>query len=344
MSTREGTGLLLATGSVVLIGGSVAAASLLHDYPLAGGQAVRYAVAAVALLSWTLLRRERVTRPTGRDWLGLALLAAIGMAGYGLTLVYATSMTSPANVGVSIGAAPLAIVLVRAAVTRTKASRTVVVGAMIVAAGSVIAQAVGDGHVVLDAGGLFWSFLALIGVASITLLGAPVIARLGSMTVTTYACAISSAMLFTIAVLTQAATGTPALRTPTPAEAWALGFLSIGVTTIVFLTWYGALERLGASRVGLFNGLVPAASLLAVAVIGQGAPTATQLAGAALVLVGILVGLRGPTHPSHQKPWQLGKLAQRRAEITMVSSAPADWGGPGRSDTAELSPRRSWNS
>jgi drug/metabolite transporter (DMT)-like permease len=59
----------------------------------------------------------------------------------------------------------------------------------------------------------------------------------------------------------------------------------------VFLAWFSAVARLGAERTGLFNGLIPVASLVAVAVIGSGAVTGVQLAGALGVLAGVTLGL-----------------------------------------------------
>ncbi|MFJ4783821.1 hypothetical protein [Streptomyces sp. NPDC088794] len=74
-------------------------------------------------------------------------------------------------------------------------------------------------------------------------------------------------------------------------ESWALAFLALGVTAVVFLLWYAAVERLGAGRAGLFNGLIPFASLLALFVTGAGGAETSQIAGAALVLVGVVIGL-----------------------------------------------------
>ena len=52
LNGQERTGATLATGSVLLIGGSVAASSLLGGYPVLGGQAIRYLVAALLLAAW----------------------------------------------------------------------------------------------------------------------------------------------------------------------------------------------------------------------------------------------------------------------------------------------------
>ena len=45
LNKRERTGAGLAGGSVLLVGGSVAASSMLNGYPVLGGQAVRYLAA-----------------------------------------------------------------------------------------------------------------------------------------------------------------------------------------------------------------------------------------------------------------------------------------------------------
>jgi drug/metabolite transporter (DMT)-like permease len=270
----------------------VAAAGRLHDFPLIGGQAVRYALATVFLVVWARIRKHTFVRPTPAQMVRIVLLAATGMAGYGIVLVYATSMTAPGNVGVAIGAAPLIIVLVRSLQTRTRPTRTLIGGALCVAAGTAVAQlATTGGGVQWSVQGFVWSCLALAGVASVTLLGASPAQELGSLTATTYACGLASTMLFLVAWITRTVTGAPVLRAPTPVEFTALAFLALGVTTVVFLLWYGAIERLGASRTGLFNGLVPFASLLALLVTGTGSAAVNQIAGAALVLAGVVVGL-----------------------------------------------------
>jgi drug/metabolite transporter (DMT)-like permease len=60
---RIGTGL--ATGSMLLVGGSVAASSLLDGYPVLGGQGIRYLVAALLLAAWAQLRRKPQPPPDG---------------------------------------------------------------------------------------------------------------------------------------------------------------------------------------------------------------------------------------------------------------------------------------
>jgi drug/metabolite transporter (DMT)-like permease len=114
---RIGTGL--AAGSVLLVGGSVAASSLLGDYPVLGGQGIRYLVAGLLLAAWARRRRKPLPRPAGWEWAWLAGLAAIGLAGCSVLLIEATRVADPVSVGVVIGAAPLVIVIAAAVAQAT---------------------------------------------------------------------------------------------------------------------------------------------------------------------------------------------------------------------------------
>ena len=129
LNRQERAGAGLAAGSVLLIGGSVAASSLLGGYPVLGGQALRYLVAALLLAAWARLRRQPLPRPAGREWAWLAGLAVIGLAGCSVLLIQATRVADPASVGVVIGAAPLVIVIAAAVAARTRPTRRVLLAA-----------------------------------------------------------------------------------------------------------------------------------------------------------------------------------------------------------------------
>jgi len=217
LNRQERAGAGLAAGSVLLVGGSVAASSLLGGYPVLGGQAIRYLVAGLLLAAWARLRRTPLPRPAGREWAWLAGLAVIGLAGCSVLLIEAGT----------------------------------------------------------------------------SLLAAPVLPRLGPLAVTIYACGLAGILLLAAAVVASSAGGPPILRTPTATQLAALSYLTVAVTAVVFLTWYAAMKRLGVDRTGLFNGLIPIASLAAVALAGTGTITPLQCLAALTVLAGVLLGL-GP--------------------------------------------------
>jgi hypothetical protein len=92
-------------------------------------------------------------------------------------------------------------------------------------------------------------------------------------------------------VVVRSAGGPPVLRTPTASQLAALAYLTIAVTAMVFIAWYGAMERLGVDRTGLFNVLIPVTSLGAVALTGTGTITPLRLLGAVAALAGVTLGL-----------------------------------------------------
>jgi drug/metabolite transporter (DMT)-like permease len=96
-------------------------------------------------------------------------------------------------------------------------------------------------------------------------------------------------MLFGVGLVTD---GTSVLRVPDRGEVAALGYLSIIVTVGAFILWYDALGRIGADRAGLFAGLIPVSAVLTTMVLGLRTPDMAELAGALLVGLGVVVGLR----------------------------------------------------
>jgi drug/metabolite transporter (DMT)-like permease len=321
LNKRERAGAGLAAGSVLLVGGSVAASSLLAGYPVLGGQAVRYLAAGLLLAAWTRLRRQPLPRPAGREWAWLAALAVVGLAGCSVLMIQATRVADPASVGVIIGAAPLIIIVAAALTAGRRPGRRILLAAAVVTAGSAAAQlggGAGGAGPAWDSAGLLWAAGALGGVVGSTLLAAPLLPRLGALAVTVYACALAGLLLLAAAAVAWPAGGPPILRPPTATQLAALAYLTIAITAVVFIAWYGAMERLGSDRTGLFNGLIPVTSLAAVVLTGTGTITPLRLIGALAVLAGVILGL---SRARQVAPEQVGvhdpavPLAQRRAGL-----------------------------
>jgi drug/metabolite transporter (DMT)-like permease len=320
MNRPEQAGAGLAAGSVLLIGGSVAASSLLGGYPVLGGQAIRYLAAGLLLAAWARLRHTPLPRPTRREWAWLAGLAVIGLAGCSVLLIQATQIADPASVGIIIGAAPLVIVIAAATAARTRPTRRVLSAAALVTAGSAAAQLGGATGPAFSTTGLLLSAGALGGAAGTSLLAAPVLPRLGPLAVTIYACGLAGPLLLAAAAVASSAGGPPILATPTPAQLAALSYLTVAVTAVVFLTWYAAMTRLGVDRTGLFNGLIPITSLAAVALAGTGTITPLQCLAALTVLAGVILGLRRTPQAPARTVNQAGQHPQPSAETTPASA------------------------
>ncbi|WP_395725730.1 DMT family transporter [Nakamurella sp.] len=295
LSIQERSGVALAVGATALVGGSVAASDLVSSYPVLGGQGVRYLAAALLLLAWSRIRRVALPRPTRREWGWLAALGAVGMAGCSVLMIEATRVGDPGSVGVVIGAAPLVIVLVGSVAARRRPSGRLLVAALVVTAGAGIAQ-FGAGGGAVDPLSVLLSLGALGGAVGMTVLAAPVLPRLGSLAATVYSCALAGVMLLVAGSVVGSVTGTDLLRMPTPAEWGALTYLAVLVTAVVCVAWFASMDRLGAARTGLFNGVIPVAGLAAVTLVGVGHVTVPQVGGALAVLAGVLLGLTaGPT-------------------------------------------------
>jgi drug/metabolite transporter (DMT)-like permease len=319
LNRQERIGVGLATGSVLLVGGSVAASSLLSGYPVLGGQGIRYLVAGLLLATWARLRRKPLPRPVGREWAWLTGLAVIGLAGCSVLLIEATRVADPASVGVVIGAAPLVIVIAAAVAAGHRPTRRVLLAAAVVTAGSAAAQFGGATGLTWSGTGLLLSVGALGGAAGSSLLAAPVLPRLGALAVTIYACGLAGILLLAAAAVASAVGGPPVLRTPTAVQLAALSYLVVAVTAVVFMAWYAAMKRLGVDRTGLFNGLIPIASLAAVALVGTGTITTIQFLSAITVLAGVILGLgRTPQVPVSSVN-QADQRPRLGAETTLVS-------------------------
>ncbi len=247
---------------MILVGSSVAASSLVAGYPILAGQAARYALGAAVLAA---LARGRLPRPRPAEIPRLLALAATGLARFNIFLIGALREAEAGSVGMIVGCVPLALALLGPVLEGRAPSGRVVIGALLVSAGAVVVQWSGG---LMSPTGLALSLGALACEAAFSLLAVPLLATLGPVGVSTYACVTAAVMLLAGAV---GVGGAAAFRLPTPQEAAAFGYLAVVVTALAFVLWYSGVRRLGVERAGLFAGLVPVAALVTSAAVGAAA-------------------------------------------------------------------------
>ncbi|RAJ62175.1 drug/metabolite transporter (DMT)-like permease [Streptomyces sp. KhCrAH-43] len=288
MNATSLRGPLLAAFACVLVGASFTANSVLGDYPYAGGQALRYGLAALLLLP--LIRREGELRPaatlrglSGRQWGRLALLAAVGMVGFNLAVLTAERSAEPAVPGVFVGCAPIVVAVLVPLLDGRRPTRPVLYGAALVAAGAFTVQGWGR----TDLAGILCSVGALAGEVGFAVLAVPVLRPLGPKLLSATVCAVAAAES---AVLGLVLDGGGFLRMPTGAEASALIWQAAVVTVIGFVCWYMGMQRIGAERATLFSGLIPVSAALTAPLVGTGSYGVAQAAGSCLVGVGVAIG------------------------------------------------------
>jgi drug/metabolite transporter (DMT)-like permease len=273
-----------AATAMFVVGTLAAISSVINRYPLYGGQALRYALAAVILAAVARARGLAFVRPTRRELLLLLALAATGLVLFNLFVIQASHHASATLVGTVIGTVPVILALVGPLLAGSRPSGRVLAAALVVVVGATITTGLGGGSVI----GLLYAVGALACEACFSLLALPLLPRLGPIRVSAYTQTIAVPVLLLVGAL---ADGSGMLRPPTAAEATSLLYLSLVVSAGAFLLWYDALGRLGADRAGLFAGVLPLGAVVTSVLLGLGAPTAAELGGAAVVVAGLAVGL-----------------------------------------------------
>lgn len=282
-----GTHLLSGTAAMSFVGSSVAVSSALVDAPLFTAQALRYAVAALLLLAVARTLGARALRPHGTEWLWLGGVAATGLVLFNVAIVRGVEHAEPAAIAVAVAGAPVLIGLAGPLLEGHVPAPRVVAAAGVVTAGSVLVE--GTGHA--DATGVAWAAVALLCEAAFTLLALPVLQRHGPWGVSLHTTWLAALLLLALGLTTE---GTDAALRLDAAALGAVAYLAVVVTTVAFLLWYSAVAGLGSGRAALLCGIAPvAAAVVGIATTGH-VPTLAVWCGIAIVVGGLVLGLRTP--------------------------------------------------
>jgi drug/metabolite transporter (DMT)-like permease len=259
--------------AAAVVGASFPVSESLVDYPYATGQMIRYAAGALIL---TALLKGRLGRPSLKELGLLALVAAIGMAGFNLAVLGAVDHIGATNTGVIIGASPVLLAL-------AGRTRRILIAAGIVVAGAALVNGA-DSRI--SGAGLVIALAGLGCEVGFTLLAAPLLPRLGPMRVAAWSAILATVEL---AILTRGD-----IPTPTATESAAIAYLAVITTALAFVLWFGAVQQLGAAKAGLLVGFMPIAAVAVDAVLNGAGPSTADIAGTALVAAGIAFGALPP--------------------------------------------------
>lgn len=276
-------GLLLAGVSMFLIGSQAGAVPLIDDFPVAGGQALRYGVSAALLLLVARLRGLRWIGLSRREMVLVCALAATGLVLFNLTQIAAIRHSSPAVVGTVLSGLPIGLAIVAPLLAGRRPDRRTTAAAAIVSVGAAITTGLGSASPL----GAVLAVLTLSCEVGFSLLAVPLVRRLGALRTSAYAALVATVLLVAIGAVLD---GPAMLRMPTVTEAIAYAYIAVIVTVVAFCTWYSALGRIGPERAGLFAGMIPIGAMVTGLLTGSGAPTTHDMLGAAVVIVGVVVG------------------------------------------------------
>ncbi len=257
--------------------------------------AVRLVIATVCLagLLAALPKRDRVV--DRGDLPGLFALGIVGVLGFNLFFFSGLSSTGAVN-GTLIGAAtPVATALLAAIVLgeRLRAAQWAGVGlsfagvAVVVTSGSppaLLALSFNPGDLMIAAACSCW--------AVYTVAGSRLFRRYRPVTVTMYTFIAATAVALALAAGSAATSGSVAL--PGAWTVWAaLLFLGTVCSVLGFVWWNEGVSVLGPSRTAIFNNLLPVSGLALGGLLLGETVTAVHLAGAALVVAGVVLMVRG---------------------------------------------------
>ena len=231
---------------------------------------------------------------TRHDWLMLAGLGVIGHTAYQYLFIGGLARTSVANSSLMLAATPVLIALVSAALGHERISRLHWFGAGLSMAGIylVVGEEAADGgsSIVGDT-----MMLAAVCCWAIYTLGArQLMLRHSPVGVTGFSMAIGTLFYVPLARSNLVATDWSAL----PAGAWiALVYSAIFALCIAYTIWYMAVREIGSARTSVYSNLVPIVAMLTAVVFLGEVMTASRLAGAAAVLIGVALTRVGKAAP-----------------------------------------------
>jgi drug/metabolite transporter (DMT)-like permease len=275
-------------GVAAIWGGTFVAGRIVApELPATTAALWRYVFASVVLVAAALVLEGGLPPLSARQWIGVTLLGATGVAAYNLCFMWGLKTVPAGRASLIVALNPAATLAGAALFLGERLDRRKVAGILIALAGAAIV--IGRGNPVdLFAGGLGTGELTILGcVASwsaFTLVAKRLMAGLSPLAVTVYASLTGTLMLAAATFVEGAALVPHDASWP----AWlALAFLGTFGTAVAFVWFNDGVRRLGAARAPVFINLVPVfAVALGALVLGERIDASTA-AGGVLVLAGV---------------------------------------------------------
>jgi len=260
--TNNGAGLRATYTKLVAVpaiwGGTFIAGRVLAlALPAAVGSLLRYVVALAALLFAARWLEGGLPRLTRRQVIGTLLLGATGILAYNLFFLGALARLPASRTSLIIALNPVVTIAAASLLLGERMNPRRWFGVVVALAGVWIVVSRGDvlGSVTGSVGvGELLMFGGVCSWAAYTLIGRRVLRELTPLAATTYASLWGAAMLAVVAAPDLRELALTDLTPPVVLSALYLGVLG---TSVAFVWYYQAVQRLGASRTVIFNNLVP---------------------------------------------------------------------------------------
>jgi drug/metabolite transporter (DMT)-like permease len=242
-----------------------------------GVLSVRFTLAAVVLLLLARIRREAL--PRGRQLVALLLLGGVGYVVESLCYFAALTRISAGLTALLLYLYPALVVLLVAAVTRRRPSRTVTACVVVATAGTLLT--------IGPVGGGQWTGVALglasaLSYAIYILISSRAVVGVGPFATAGVVMA-GAAVVYDIGAVATRAT------LPSKTSAWfALLAVALVCTVVAVSAFFAALERLGPADTAVISTFEPVVSVAVGAVVLSERLSDVQLVGAVLVLGAVI--------------------------------------------------------
>ncbi len=255
---------------------------------------LRFALGVVLLLSLVRLRGGHPVPPR-QNWPMLALMGFIGVFVHQLLQSFGLTVTTATETGWLIGLIPVWSAVLSALVLHERFGWMKLLGLGGGFAGAILVVSKGRFEGLLhlpSTRGDFLVLLSTINWAVYTVLGQKTLKALGPLRATAGMMLAGTLMLAPLFAWTQGWRELPGLSL----AGWgAVLFLGIGCSGLGYLFWYGALEKIEASRVSSFLYIEPFVTLLAAVLLLHETVQAVTIVGGLLVLVSVYLLQRAPS-------------------------------------------------
>jgi drug/metabolite transporter (DMT)-like permease len=291
---------IYATLSLALGGQWIAAKLGVAAVPALELSTMRFAIASVVLLAACVITRTAIPL---RSWRPILAAAACGVLAFN-TLAFVGLSDTPASDSALIipTVIPLATALfatlIHERITRIKllGFGIATIGAAVVIIGG--QQAGADASSLRLRGDLMELGAAAGWAASLTI-GAVVLRRESVLGYVTSMVVMGTALIAPLGWLAQGYRDVPSW----PPETWiAAGSLGVVSTAVAFVLFFWAVHRFGASLAAMVSYLTPVSSLILAFFILAERPLPLQLAGGAVIVLGVRIAARRPPAPLRRAP------------------------------------------
>jgi drug/metabolite transporter (DMT)-like permease len=248
---------------------------------------LRFAIASVVLLVITRLAGGKLPRPSGKQWLLLALLGATGVFGYNIFFFTGLHSINAGRASLIIAGTPLVITLLATIFLGELLTPRRFCGILLSLAGAAVVISNGHPGIILTAG-FGPGEMALLGCvaswAAYSLIGRMVLTALSPLAAVCYSSIIGTLLLCWPALQEGLLRKLPALSMTD----WAnLAYLGVCGTALGFFWYYRGIKKIGAMRAGVFINLVPLFALLLAWLLLDETIHPVVLGGGILVLTGV---------------------------------------------------------